>query len=79
MVAGAAQNGSWRVVSNSGSVPVHALPFTNELVLFMQRGNNGNGTAYDSDLQVSLGQGLPVLGSSCIQRVHQFQPEAYAK
>ncbi len=53
MVAGAAQNGSWRVVGNSGSVPVHALPFTNELVLFMQRGNNGNGTAYDSDLQVS--------------------------
>ena len=51
LAAGAQTNGSWRVVGNSGSVPVHALPFTN-IVLFMQRGNNANGTSYDPDLVV---------------------------
>ncbi|DBA68157.1 TPA: hypothetical protein ACH3X2_013911 [Trebouxia sp. C0005] len=45
-------NGTWRVVGNSGSTPVHALPFTNELVLFMQRTSNSNGSSYDSFLNV---------------------------
>lgn len=52
--AGAATNGTFRVVGNSGAVPVHALPFTNELVLFMQRGNNANGSTYNVDLWVKL-------------------------
>ena len=50
--AGAAVNGSWRVLGNSGSVPVHALPFTNDLLLFLQRGNNANGTSFNPVLIV---------------------------
>lgn len=48
-------NGSYKVVGNSGAVPIHALPFTNELVLFMTRGANYNGTQYSGFLNVGLG------------------------
>ena len=47
-------NGTWRVVGNAGSVPVHALPFTNELILFMQRADNSNGSSYDPSLKCEL-------------------------
>lgn len=39
----ASQAGSWRVVGNSGAVALQALPFTNDLVLFMARPLNENG------------------------------------
>ncbi|KAL0022532.1 hypothetical protein WJX79_009245 [Trebouxia sp. C0005] len=39
----AAQAGSWQVVGNSGAVALQALPFTNDLVLFLARPLNENG------------------------------------
>lgn len=50
---GAAVNGSYKVVGNSGAVPIHALPFTIELLLFMTRGANYNGTQYSGSLNAS--------------------------
>lgn len=41
--ANASGAGSWRVVGNSGCIAVHALPFTNELLLLMARPNNEEG------------------------------------
>ena len=42
-----AQAGSWKVVGNSGTIAIHALPFTNELMLLMSRPANyaGGGEA----------------------------------
>ena len=39
----ASVGGSWSVVGNSGAVGIQALPFTNELVLFIARPLNENG------------------------------------
>lgn len=50
--ATAAEVGSFRVVGSSGAEPIHALPFANDLLLFLQRGSNGNGTSYTPALQV---------------------------
>lgn len=43
-----AQAGSWKVVGNSGAVAIHALPFTNELMLLLSRPTNyaGGGDAF---------------------------------
>ena len=43
--AGAQTNGSWRVVGSAGAVPIHALPFTDETVLFWERNSNSNGSS----------------------------------
>ena len=42
-----AQGGSWKVVGNSGAVAIHALPFTNEIMLLLSRPTNfaGGGDA----------------------------------
>ncbi|KAL0048178.1 hypothetical protein WJX82_009358 [Trebouxia sp. C0006] len=56
--ANASGVGSWRVVGNSGSIAVHALPFTNDLLLLMARPNNEEGdqdTALTNYLTVDNG------------------------
>ena len=42
-----ARAGSWKVVGNSGAIAIHALPFTNELMLLLSRPANyaGGGDA----------------------------------
>ena len=45
-------DGSWKVVGNAGALAVHAVPFSNDLVLFMQRPNNLNGSGDDPYLIV---------------------------
>ena len=44
--------GSWQVVGNAGALAVHAIPFTNDLILFMSRPNNRNGSGDDPYLTV---------------------------
>lgn len=52
---GAQTNGTWRVVGNAGAVPIHALPFTDETVLFWERNSNNNGSSNCAyNLRVSL-------------------------
>ena len=49
----ASTDGSWKVIGNAGALAVHAIPFTNELILFMSRPNNKNGSGDDPYLTVS--------------------------
>ena len=46
-------NGSWQVVGNAGALAVHAIPFVNDLVLFMSRPSNLNESNDDPYLTVS--------------------------
>lgn len=48
----ASVTGSWQVVGSSGALAIHAIPFTNELVLFMARPNNANGSEPNPPLAV---------------------------
>ena len=48
-----AKYGSWKVVGNAGALAVHAIPFTNGLILFMSRPNNRNGSGDDPYLTVN--------------------------
>ena len=52
----AEQQGSWRVVGNSGSKGAHAILFANDLVLFMERPNWGVRPEPNTYLTVSLAQ-----------------------
>ena len=45
-------NGSWQVVGNAGALAVHAIPFVNDLVLFMSRPSNLNDSNDDPYLTV---------------------------
>lgn len=55
----AKRNGKWRLAGNTGAVAVHAVPFENGLILFMQRPTYLNGSGYNPSLKVND----PVLGA----------------
>ena len=60
--------GSWQVVGNSGALAVHAVPTTSDIVLFMQRPNNRNGSGDDPYLTVrpfKLLEGLQEIMWAC--------------
>lgn len=60
----AAQAGSWQVVGNSGAVALQALPFTNDLVLFLARPLNENGGG-DASLTNLLTVSSAVTSQAC--------------
>ena len=66
-----ASYGSWQVVGNAGALAVHAIPFTNDLILFMSRPNNRNGSGDDPYLTVKTVRRL--MSYRVIDALHLFQ------
>lgn len=58
-------NGSFRVVGNTGVITAHAIPFSNELALFMIRPNLQLNAGPDTMLQSQGGNQSYAKVSSC--------------
>lgn len=61
--------GTFIVVGDSGAEPIHLIAFPNDLLLFLQRGANANGTSYTPEMEVRFNWRLTLaavhLGETC--------------